>query len=79
MIFESQICGIPCKIEVNRFNKVKGSFRNDAPSDLDYRGYTESEWNVLDRRGRPAPWLERKITNEIRERIDGEVVEKNVE
>lgn len=45
-----------------------------APSDMDYYGYTECEYEVLDRRGRPASWLERKLTarhdDYIRENID---------
>jgi len=45
-----------------------------APSDMDYYGYTECEYEVLDRRGRPASWLERKLTQKnddhIRENID---------
>jgi hypothetical protein len=37
---------------------------------MDYHGYTESEWEVCDRRGRPAPWLARKVNAEITERIE---------
>jgi hypothetical protein len=28
---------------------------------IDYHGYTECDWEILDRRGRPAPWLQRKV------------------
>jgi hypothetical protein len=31
------------------------------------------EWEVRDRRGRPAPWLERKLTEAERKRIDQQV------
>jgi len=45
-----------------------------APSDMDYYGFTECEYEVLDRRGRPVSWLERKLTDKdddrIRESID---------
>ena len=72
---ESRIAGIPCLIGVTHFNRVRGSYSYNAPSDMDYYGYTESEWEVLDRRGRPAAWLERKLTDRERSRIDGEVFE----
>ncbi len=72
---ESRISGIPCLIGVTHFNSVRGSYSYNAPSDMDYYGYTESEWEVLDRRGRPAAWLERKLTDLERSRIDEEVFE----
>lgn len=72
---ESRIAGIPCLIGVIHFNSVRGSYSYNAPSDMDYYGYTESEWEVLDRRGRPAAWLERKLTDRERSRIDEEVFE----
>ena len=63
--FEHRVCGIPCIIEVTHFESVKGSYSYNAPSDMDYYGYTECEYEVLDRRGRPAPWLQRKVTDAI--------------
>lgn len=33
----------------------------------DYYGYQEIAWRVLDRRGRPLPWLNRKLTPAGRE------------
>lgn len=44
---ETRVAGIPCLIGVRWFA------RNGNRS--------ESEWDVLDRRGRPAAWLERKL------------------
>lgn len=69
---ESHIQGIPCLIEITYFNKVKGDSSTWA-SDWDYYGYTESEWNVLDRRGYRAAWLEKKLTDPDRKRIDMEI------
>jgi hypothetical protein len=43
---------------------------------VDYRGYTECEFDILDRRGRPAPWLERKASDEDRQRIEQEITEQ---
>jgi hypothetical protein len=72
---ETHISGIPCLIAVTNYKRVKGSFSRNAPSDMDYHGYTESEWEVCDRRGRPAPWLERKLDDAARDRIEEEISE----
>jgi hypothetical protein len=76
---ESTVAGIPCLIGVTEFNSVRGSYSYHADSDMDYYGYTESEWVVLDRRGRPAAWLERKLTDAERSRIEQEVAEAMAE
>lgn len=71
--FASRVAGIPCLIHVEWVEQVAGSFHHDAPSDLDYTGYTESVWSVRDRRGYPAPWLEKKLTPKDENRIESEV------
>ena len=76
---ESRVAGIPCIIRVTNFESVRGSYSYNAPSDMDYYGYTESEWEVLDRNGRPAAWLERKLTDADRSRIDQEIEEAMTE
>jgi hypothetical protein len=76
---ESTVSGIPCLIGVTEFSSVRGSYSYHADSDMDYYGYTESEWVVLDRRGRPAAWLERKLTDAERSRIEQEVAEAMAE
>lgn len=60
----SKVSGIPCLIDVTHFNKVCGSFSREAASDMDYHGWTDIEFTVCDKRGKPAPWLERKMTDE---------------
>ena len=67
---EHRINGIPCLIGVTYYSKVKGSYNYDAPSDWDYYGYTECDWEILDRRGRPAPWLQRKVTAKTEDLIN---------
>jgi hypothetical protein len=76
---ESTVAGIPCLIGVTEFSSVRGSYSYHADSDMDYYGYTESEWVVLDRRGRHAAWLERKLTDADRSRIEQEVAETMAE
>lgn len=75
MEIETRIAGIPCTINVTHFSQVKGSYSYSAPSDLDYYGYTECEFEICDRRGRPAPWLERKATDADLRRIEQEIIE----
>ena len=66
---ESKVCGIPCIIAVHKF--MAGSYSYAAGSDVDY--YGASEWEILDRRGRPAPWLERKVTPTIASDIEAQI------
>jgi hypothetical protein len=73
MEFDSKVAGIPCVIRVTYYKNVAGSYDRNAPSDLDYYGYTEAEFVVCDQRGRPAPWLEAKLTKEERDRVISEI------
>ena len=70
----STIKGIPCIINVTYYHHQKGSLSYNAPSDLDYYGFTSIEFDVLDRKGYKAPWLERKLTEDEIERIEREIV-----
>lgn len=72
---EFNLRGIPCLIGVIDYTSVKGSFSYHAPSDLDYRGYEESEWEILDRKGYRAKWLERKIDQDDTEEIEQAISE----
>lgn len=72
---ETTIAGIPCIVRVTHYLDVPGCFSRNADSDLDYYGYTEIEWEVCDRRGRPAPWLDRKMTDKDEDRIRTEIHE----
>jgi hypothetical protein len=74
-IIDSYIAGIPCKIGVEDYTSEAGSGHWDAPSDVDFYGYTESCWEVLDRRGRPASWLAKKLTSSDEDRIEVEIAE----
>ena len=70
---ESRVAGIPCLIGVTEYTNVEGSYSYHAASDWDYRGYTDCTWDVCDRRGRKASWLERKLSIEDRDRIEAEI------
>jgi hypothetical protein len=69
---ETRVAGIHCIIGVEEYQEGSGDKWCD--SDMDYYGY--SEWVVCDRRGRPAPWLERKLTDSDRSRIESEIADQ---
>ena len=53
---DTRVAGIPCKIGVRWFARDGGR--------------SESEWHVLDRRGRYAAWLERKLDGPAKDDIE---------
>ena len=73
---ETRVAGIPCVIGVVDYISVVGSYCQNAASDWDYHGYTECEFEVLDRRGRKAPWLERKLTDKIIQEIEQDIADQ---
>lgn len=77
-MIQASIQGIPCQIEVTTFDRKKGSYSHSAPSDLDYYGYTEFEFEVYDRKGYRARWLENKMTDKDIQHIT-EVVNRHME
>ena len=66
------ISGIPCRVEVTHYHRQKANDQADNPDD--YHGYVEVEFDVLDRRGRPAPWLEKKLSADDNRRIEAELL-----
>ncbi len=69
---ETKIAGIPCIAKLDRMF-VQKPLGPSCDSDYDCYGYTEIEFTVCDRRGRPAPWLERKMTYKDQSRIENEL------
>ena len=72
---ETRVAGIPCIIGVIEYSSTSGSYNYNAASDMDYYGYTDCNWEVCDSRGRPAPWLARKVTDKIEREIESEIAE----
>ena len=73
----TSIQGIPCLAGITTYLVVppwKGP-ASTAPSDLDYYGYTEVEYDVLDRKGYYAEWLERKMTGKDKDRVEEDIHE----
>lgn len=73
-MIETTVSGIPCQIQVDRCFVQKPMGRS-ADSDWDCYGYEEIEFSVLDRKGYPAAWLEKKLTDADRERICAQILE----
>lgn len=60
------VSGIPALAHVFTYIDHPGmSDPRNAPSDLDYYGYSEIEFEMLDRRGYRAPWLDKKLDNPV--------------
>lgn len=76
--FTTTIAGIPCQIVVTHAHKqpASSSSRHKVDSDWDYYGYPEFEFEVYDRKGYPAPWLQNKMTPQDEERIEREYWEQ---
>lgn len=69
----AHVQGIPCLVRVTHYYRQPADSRADNPDD--YYGYTELEYDVLDRKGYPAPWLERKMTEDDVQNIEEKIYE----
>ena len=72
---ETRVAGIPCLVGISAYERIQGSYDYNAASDWDYQGRTECDWDVCDRRGRKASWLERKLTTRDISRIQDEIAQ----
>jgi len=72
---ESRVAGIPCLIGVIDWEAYVPAYTSGPPD----RCYPSEggcgSWEVLDRRGRKAPWLERKMTPADERRVEQDVFE----
>ena len=70
MTFMTTVAGIPCRCRVTFYSpgapmRTTGSGFGDADPDEP----EEFEFDILDRRGYPAAWLEAKLTDDDSERL----------
>ncbi len=65
-VIEYNFKGIPCLIGVTHFltKKPHSGSPLSCDSDMDFYGYTEIEFELLDREGYKADWLEKKLSKE---------------
>ena len=71
--FASTVCGIPCIIRVTGWDAYVPAQTSGPPERCYPSEGGEGSWEILDRKGRPAPWLDNKLTDDDRYRIDTEV------
>jgi len=71
--FGTRAAGIPCQVGVTSWDKFVPE-RIDGPVELCYPAEGgDGTWELLDRCGLPAPWLEAKLTQDDLVRIECEV------
>lgn len=70
MIFPISINGIPCQCEVLSYQKaVPMRICGSGMGDCDPPEPEEFEFQLLDRKGYPAPWLEKKLTPQLEQEV----------
>jgi hypothetical protein len=70
---ETTVCGIPCIVKVLNWEPYVPA-KTGGPPEYCYPaegGY--GDWQVCDRKGRPAPWLEAKMTDRDRNVLEEEI------
>lgn len=66
-MIEAVVRGIPCQVEVTHARYVKPQSYNpyNCDSDMDYYGYwVNVNYELYDRKGYRAKWLENKMTSQ---------------
>ena len=74
--FESRVGGIPCIIRVTGYSAGRPARIWGRPEDCSPEEHPEVEFQVCDLRGRPAPWLERKLDTRGWRDLESEAFEK---
>lgn len=70
MQFDTKVSGIPCMCKVIRHSPYKPMrITGSGMGDCDPPEYEEFEFTILDRRGYPANWLEKKLKPEDTARL----------
>lgn len=75
MDVDVRILGIPAIANVTHYFRQEPMGRW-VDSDLDAQGYVDLEYTICDKRGRPAPWLERKMKQSDHENLWCDVLNK---
>ena len=70
---ETTVSGIPAIIGVISYESAAPDY-TCRDSDIDFNGYIDIDFEVLDRRGRIAPWLSKKLTATSTERLEEQVI-----
>ena len=74
--FETRVCGIPCIVRVTSWEAYVPAQVSGPPEYCYPAEGGCGDWEILDSRGRPAPWLEKKMTGAERQEVDAFLFEK---
>lgn len=74
-MFDSRIAGIPCQIKVTYAQKGHSARIYGDPNDCYEACGDEFEFEVYDRKGYRAKWLEKKLTDSDHEKIMNDYTE----
>jgi len=74
-IITTHVQGIPCQARITYYSRARPARIYGPPEDCYEAEDAEVDFTILDRRGRPAAWLERKMTDDDVFRIEGELIE----
>ena len=72
---ETSVAGIPCQARMTYYAPADPGRTYGPPEDCWPPEPAVVDFDVLDRRGRAAPWLERKLSVDDIARIEGELIE----
>ena len=73
-MIKTRIQGIPCLVEMTSGHYIAPD-RTTWASDIDYHGgWSDVDFQVFDKSGRRAQWLEVKMTENDRDRIIEELI-----
>lgn len=69
-MIQTRVCGIPAQVEITAYSPGRTARLWGHPDTWAPPEFVEFEYQILDRRGRPAPWLARKLTDADRRDIE---------
>lgn len=72
---EARAAGLPCLLGVTHYFEKSPDYAS-RDSDMDYRGFVEVEWEILDRRGNPAAWLAKKVSPDEMSLLEDVLIEE---
>lgn len=73
---KTRIAGIPCEVRLTHCLVTKGNYSLVAETPDEYYGLREVEFDVYDKKGYRASWLEALLTDGERQRIGDALIKE---